>query len=171
MLSVQCINVRLVNFWARHLYKVYWSIHFHFNEWNSSCFNKFETCNPWLLVKQLLKLLKSSFKPGIFGHVYKVVKNWVINSDINVTVLDGNTRSAWAKKFDGYFPQSEHELYSFISDDSPLVKFIGLLIDQVAVLLNIVLKFAKNFIWVVDFRNSELFINLRSLKGMKFLMA
>lgn len=163
VLTVQGVDVRLVNFCTRHLYEVDWCVDFHFDKRDGGGLYEFKAGDPWLLLEQLLKLLKGAFEPVIFWHVHEIIKNGVINSNINVTVLNGDTRGTWSKEFDGYFPHTQHELYSLISDDSPLIKFIGLFVNQVTVLLNVILKLAINLACEVNFRVNYFSFDLMGL--------
>ena len=92
--AVQGLNVRLVKFSAGHLHELDGSVDFHFDKRNGCGFDEFEACDPGLLLEKLLELFKSAFESGVFRHVHKVIKNGVINSNVDVTVLDGDARGA-----------------------------------------------------------------------------
>ncbi len=89
--TVQGINVRLVKFGARHWNALDGSVDFHFDQRNGCSFDKFETRDPRLLLKELFELLKSAFEPVVLRHVHKIIENGVIDSNVDVTVLDGDT--------------------------------------------------------------------------------
>lgn len=90
-------------------------------------------------------MLKGASEPIGLGHVKKVVEDGVINGDVDIAVFDGYSGGTGAEKFYGDFPHSQHELDSFIGDDSSFIKLIGLFIYQVAVFLDVRLYFSEYF--------------------------
>jgi hypothetical protein len=43
------------------------------------------------LLKELFELFKSAFEPVVLRHVYEIIENGVIDSNVDVTVLNGDT--------------------------------------------------------------------------------
>ena len=57
----------------------------------------------------------------------KISQHAVVNCNIDVAILGGNTAGTAAKKFNGNLIVAQQELYPFISDDPSLMELVGLL--------------------------------------------
>jgi len=106
MLTVERVNVSLVDFNTWHKNEIDWSIYLHLDQGNGCCLNQFKASHPRLLLEELFQLLECALESVSLWKVKKVVENGVIYSDIYITVFDGDSRSTWPKELNGYLPHS-----------------------------------------------------------------
>lgn len=133
-----------------HLNELNRSVDLEFNEWNRSCLYQLEAGDPGLLNEELFQLLQSRSQSITFRYMEEIVQNGVINSYVNIAVLDCYPWGARSEQLDRYFPNTQHKLNSFVCDDSSFVKLVCFLVDQVAVFLNVCFYLARYLLCEVD---------------------